>query len=81
MGFIEIPGNVDMAIKDDILYADSYIDLVAIDISNVTNPIEVKRVEDVFPYTTPPLADESFRIAKVEEEKGVVIDWEIKKVR
>jgi len=81
MGFIEIPGNVDMAIKDDILYADSYIDLVAIDISNVTNPIEVKRVEDVFPYTTPPLADENFRVAKVEEEKGVVIDWEIKKVR
>src|SRR5690554_83867 len=28
--FIEIPGNVDIAIKNNILYADSYIDLVAI---------------------------------------------------
>ena len=81
MGFIEIPGNVDIAIKDNILYADSYIDLVAIDISNVTSPKEVYRVEKVFPYTTPPLLSEDYRVAKVEEEKGVVIEWEIKKVR
>ena len=52
IGFIEIPGNVDIAIKDDILYADSYIDLVAIDISDINNPVEVHRVEEVFPYTT-----------------------------
>ena len=81
LGFIEIPGNVDIAIKNNILYADSYIDLVAIDISNLTNPVEVKRIEDIFPYTTPPLADENYRVAKVDEDKGVVIDWEIKEVR
>ena len=81
IGFISIPGNVDMAIKNNILYADSYIDLVAIDISNVTNPNEVERIEDIFPYTTPPPLEEDYRIAKVDEEKGVVIDWEIKKVR
>ncbi len=80
VGFIEIPGNVDIAVKNDILYADSYIDLVAIDISNVTSPVEVKRIKDIFPYTTPPLADEKLRIAKVDDKKGVVIDWEIKKV-
>ena len=73
LGFIEIPGNVDIAIKDDILYADSYIDLIAIDISDVTSPVEVKRVENVFPYTTPPLTDPDYRVAKVDEEKGVVI--------
>lgn len=81
IGFVEIPGNVDVAIKNNILYADSYIDLVAIDISDIDNPAEVKRIEEVFPYTTPPLKDEDLRIAKVDEEKGVVIDWEIKKVR
>ena len=32
IGFIEIPGNVDIAIKNNTLYADSYIDLGAIDI-------------------------------------------------
>lgn len=81
IGFIEIPGNVDIAIKENILYADSYIDLIALDISNITSPKEVHRIEKVFPYTTPPPANEDFRIAKVDEDKGVVIDWEIKKVR
>ena len=80
IGFIEIPGNVDIAIKDDILYADSYIDLVAIDISDINNPTEVNRVEDVFPYTTPKPKSEDYPIAKIEEEKGVVIDWEVKKI-
>ena len=50
IGFVEVPGNVDIAIKDNILYADSYVDLVAIDISDVNNPVEVKRVKDIFPY-------------------------------
>ncbi|MEN8117819.1 MAG: hypothetical protein ABFS16_12610 [Bacteroidota bacterium] len=80
IGFIEIPGNVDIAIKNDILYADSYIDLVAIDISDINDPSEVHRIEDVLPYTLPPY-DEDYRVAEVDEEKGVVIDWEIKKVR
>ncbi|MEZ5106040.1 MAG: hypothetical protein R2757_16190 [Draconibacterium sp.] len=81
LGFIEIPGNVDIAIKDDILYADSYIDLVAIDISDVTNPKEVNRVQKVFPYTTPPLENSDYPMSKIEEDKGVVIDWQIKRVR
>ncbi len=80
LGFIEIPGNVDIAIKNNTLYADSYIDLVAIDISDIDNPKEVNRVEDVFPYTLPKY-DENYRLADIDEEKGVVIDWEITRVR
>ncbi len=49
VSFIDIPGNIDMAIKDNILYADSYIDLVALDISNPLEVKLVKRVENVFP--------------------------------
>ncbi len=81
IGFIEIPGNVDMAIKGNILYADSYIDLVAIDISNIAKPKEVHRIEDIFPYITPAPENEDFRIAAVDKEKGVVVGWEIKKIR
>ncbi len=80
LGFIEIPGNVDIAIRNNTLYADSYIDLVAIDISNVNAPAEIRRVEEVFPYTLPP-HDENYRIADIDEEKGVVIDWEITRIR
>ncbi len=49
IAFINIPGNYDMAAKGNILYADSFIDLLAIDISNVNDVKIVKRVEDVFP--------------------------------
>lgn len=48
LGFIEVPGNLDMAVNNDILYVDSYLDLVAIDIRNPTSPVEVNRVADVF---------------------------------
>jgi hypothetical protein len=48
VGFIEIPGSLDMAVHDDVLYVDSYLDLVGIDIKNPLAPVEVSRVEDVF---------------------------------
>ncbi len=49
INFIQIPGNVDMAVKENTLYADSYIDLVALDISNPHDVKLVKRVENIFP--------------------------------
>ena len=63
--FIKVPGNMDMAIKDNILYADSYIDIVAIDISDLENPKEVKRVENVFPYTIPKINDNKYLMADI----------------
>ncbi len=80
IGFIEIPGNVDIAIKNNVLYADSYVDLVAIDITNINQPLEVSRVESILPYTLP-IHDNDYRIADVDEDKGVVVDWEITTVR
>lgn len=77
VAFIEIPGNIDMAIKGDILYADSYVDLVAIDISNFNQPVEISRVTNVFPYTLPEPKDANLLITEIEEDKGVVVDWEI----
>lgn len=38
IAFWKIPGNVDMAIKDHHLYADQYVDLLTIDISDFQNP-------------------------------------------
>lgn len=78
--FVEVPGCVDIAVKENILYADSYIDLVALDVSDLNNIREVKRLQEVFPYTVPP-ADNDYRLAEVDKEKGVVIGWEVKKVR
>ena len=79
-GFIEIPGNVDIAIKNNILYADSYVDLVSIDVSSFSAIKEVGRVKKIFPYTLP-VYDNKFPLARIEEEKGVVTGWEVKSVR
>lgn len=48
LNFIAIPGNADFAVNNNILYADTYTDLLAFDISNPSEIKMVKRVEDVF---------------------------------
>jgi hypothetical protein len=47
--FIDIPGNLDIAVKGNILYADMYQDLVAVDISDPLKAKLVKDLPDVFP--------------------------------
>ena len=44
------PGNVDLAVKGNYLYADSYSDLVVFDISHPSDIHTVKFVSNVFPY-------------------------------
>ena len=46
--FLKIPGNTDIAIKDEILYANSGRDLVTFDISDIHNIKILERLEDVF---------------------------------
>lgn len=47
-GFLRIPGNYDLAIKGNTLYADSYVDLIAFNIADLGNIEEVGRLEGVF---------------------------------
>lgn len=49
ISFINIPGNVDMAVRDGKLYADSYFDLLVFDMLDPTNINLANRVEDAFP--------------------------------
>jgi len=77
--FLEIPGNYDIAIKGNILYADSFIDLVAIDISDPLNPVEIDRVEDAFPNVLP-VFDYTFPVYGLDWEKGIVVGWETREV-
>lgn len=46
--FITLPGTSDLSISGNYLYADSYIDLVVLDISNIAAVHEVGRTENVF---------------------------------
>jgi hypothetical protein len=46
--FLAVPGTIDLAIRGNYLYADSYIDLVVFDVSNLDNITEAGRLEGVF---------------------------------
>ena len=73
VGFINIPGNIDIAIKDDVLYADSAVDLIAL---NLANPLEIsvsKRISNVFPIIPPPDGG-SFAY---DESQGLLVGWEL----
>jgi len=67
VGFINIMGNVDIAIKDDILIADSFMDLVSIDISDPLNVKEVGRVNEIYKY--------NWASGIVTDGSRVVVDW------
>jgi hypothetical protein len=66
--FLHIPGNYDLAIRGNTLYADSYIDLVAFDISDLPQIKEINRIERLFNnYTTMGMM--------VASEKGILTEW------
>lgn len=79
VAFIEIPGNVDMAIRNDMLYAESYVDLLVIDISDPEQPELAKRVEDLFEYVIPPY-DYDYPLDEIDQDKGVITAFEVKKI-
>jgi hypothetical protein len=69
--FLNIPGNYDLAVKGNILYADSYIDLLAIDISDKSDIKIVKRLEGIFSVYN--------RMGSgIDPEKGIITSWKEK---
>lgn len=72
LSFLKIPGNYDLAIKGNTLYADSFVDLVAFDVSNVTSIHEVNRLEGVF---------KNYQVLGIAIDANccVITDWEEKK--
>lgn len=68
VAFIDVPGNLDLAVTGNTLYADLYTDMVTIDISNPLNVVVKKYNEGVFPfryYSNGFLADSS----------KIIVDW------
>lgn len=79
-GFVKLPGVVDISVSGNIMYADSYVDLVVLDVQDVENIKEVGRITDVLPYTIP-AHNSDFPSTYVDKDKGVVIDWELKTIK
>ena len=77
IAFIEIPGNVDISVKDNYLYADSIMDLIVLDISDINNIQQVNRLENVlregiiFPFGVDIVEYNAY-----DYETEVLIGWE-----
>jgi len=69
IGFIAIPGNVDIAIRNNILFADNYTDLLSIDITDMTNPQILDREENALPFYN--ITDDDTFLAYYEEQEVV----------
>lgn len=48
VGFIKILGNSEISIKGDMLYANSFTDLVVVDVKDWQKPMEMKRIKRAF---------------------------------
>jgi len=89
IGFIKLEGNNDISIKDDRLFADSYGDLVVMDITDIQNIEFSKRMENAiyqeFWCTVGfdvawPEAD-AFDYGDFNASKDALTGWEVNEVR
>ena len=74
--FISIPGNYDISIRNNILYADNTTDLVAINITNLDSVFITKRIPNVYQSYSqmfPDFVNGYFEC--VDTTKGFVVGW------
>jgi hypothetical protein len=74
VAFIEIKGNIDLAAKDGILYADNLVDLLMFDISNPATPTLKSREEGVFEGVLPATNNE-YPVSKIDTTGKVIVGW------
>ena len=68
VAFLNIPGNLDIAVKGNTLYADMYGDLLAIDISNPKHVSITSRIANFF-------MSRMYSYGSNIDDKYVAVDW------
>ena len=71
IGYINIPGSTDVAIRNNVLYVNQATDLVTINYNVSTNSVTVtNRIKNAFP---PKVSPDGFTTKK--KQNQIVIDW------
>ena len=79
VGFLQVPGSVDFAVKQNVLYVDNAVDLVAINLNNIQAITVNKRIRNAFPAMLPPdNIWSSYDMAGAPDD-AVIVGWEKKK--
>ena len=82
VGFIQLLGNADLAIRNDLLYADAFASLAWFDISDPAKPQVKGIVENVFPDILPPMDNGygyDYEDVTAARSKGVIVGWKLTK--
>lgn len=79
LGFIRIPGNTEIAVRGNYLYADSYVDLITLDLSDPDNITLINRQEDIFPYDAFQNIPNNVSFSRVDINplRGVVVSYRL----
>lgn len=77
--YITIPGNEDISIKNNYLYADSATDLVVFNISDINNITMEGRLENVFEIYNYNIPEEAVAMdyGDFNWETDIIIDWKL----
>ena len=77
IGFLRVPGSIDMVIKGSFIYADQSVEFLTIDISHYQNPKVVAGIDDLLPelrtpdnYYLPTIYSKPNR-----PENTIIVDW------
>ncbi|MBL6444812.1 hypothetical protein JMN32_00725 [Fulvivirga sp. 29W222] len=76
--FFRLPGNVDMAVRGNYLYADHVGDLVAINISDLRKPVVSTRIEGIYSYAVMMPPEPGYFECIDRARKHLMIGWEKK---
>jgi hypothetical protein len=82
LGFLPIHATSELAVRNNVLYVDSYTDLLSFDISDPVHPTYLNRINDVFEFLNHGLLpgyNDAYPAAQLDPSKGVVMSWNVEK--
>lgn len=81
--YLKIPGNEDVSVKNNFLYADSATYLVVFDISDINNITLKERLEDVFEVYNyrRPIEAQAVNYVDYNYETDIIVGWTLKQER
>jgi hypothetical protein len=83
LGFLPVVANADIAVRNDIMYLDSYEDILAFDISNPSQPRLVDREENALEFIKFENLgymegfNTEYPLGPVDPSKGIVVGWTV----
>jgi len=83
IAFLPVQGSVDVAVRNDALYIDSYFDLLSFNISDPANPTLSCRIPDAFDGYNMTLMqgfNDELPFEGINDDNGIVVGWTQKEI-